>query len=489
MANAMSYLATMGASITILASLTGFFAQQLVQLQDCLERDPAALVNISRTNSYNETGSRVTGRSNADFAPMVAAINVGVLQAPEDLTNTLSFGCSSGNCTFSEHGNASFSTLAISASCEDISKQIRILNETKHDPPKTPTRMYLGLDYGQSGFFEWDNTDATVIHTWIDRSKNRSELTTIYFLFRSKWSTSDWRATNCSLFPTINTYAARIKDAVLEENLVESVPLRKIALQFDEPSVRDQEIDSATWRSHRMITDYTIKNGIRGSCQGSDTPAPGLNRFMKSSDNPTYVNSTGHTNPSVGWKWWYFPKDCDWSVSERASSAIVGTLAEVFSNQTLNQTRQGGVYGSAHLRVLHETRNITSNSVNKRIQGLATAMTTIVRTYGGGGFDTNHPEYAIGTVWRNTTCMYIRWSWITFPSVMIGLTGVFLLWVAFENRGIETDRLWKSSFLAALFCEVELHEKPVGKEEMKGIAKSTSVSLEDKSATLRLVVG
>jgi hypothetical protein len=148
------------------------------------------------------------------------------------------------------------------------------------------------------------------------------------------------------------------------------------------------------------------------------------------------------------------------------------------------------VYGSAHLRVLHETGNITFDSVNQRIQGLATAMTTIVRTYGGGArFDTNHPEYAIGTVWRNTTCMYIRWSWITFPSAMIGLTGVFLAWVAFENRGIETDRLWKSSFLAALFCEVELHEKPVGKEDMKEMAKSRSVSLEDKRATLRLVVG
>jgi hypothetical protein len=481
----------MGATITILASLTGFFAQQLVQLQDCLERDPAALVNILRTNSYNATGGRVTGRSNADFAPMVAAVNVGVLQAPGDLTNTLSFGCSSGNCTFSEHGNASFSTLAISSSCEDISKQIRILNETKHDPPIVPTRMYLGLDYGQSGFLEWSNTDTTVIYTWVDWSYHSSELTTIYFLFRSTWLTSDWRATNCSLFPTINTYAARIKDAVLEEDLVESVPLRKIGLQFDEPPVIDEETitSPSDWWSHRMITDYTIKNGIRGSCQGSETPAPGLDRFMKSSDDPTYVNSTGHTNPSVGWKWWYFPKDCDWFISERASSAIAGTLADVFSNQTLYQTRKGGVSGPAHLRVLRDTGNITSSSVNKRIQGLATAMTTVVRTYGGDDFDTNHPGYATGTVWRNTTCMYIRWSWITFPSVMIGLTGVFLLWVAFENRGIETDRLWKSSFLAALFCEVELHEKPVGKEEMKEMAKSTSVSLEDKRATLRLVVG
>jgi hypothetical protein len=39
---------------------------------------------------------------------------------------------------------------------------------------------------------------------------------------------------------------------------------------------------------------------------------------------------------------------------------------------------------------------------------------------------------------------------------MFGLTGLFLLLIAIENRGVETDRLWKSSFLAALFCEVEV---------------------------------
>jgi hypothetical protein len=128
-------------------------------------------------------------------------------------------------------------------------------------------------------------------------------------------------------------------------------------------------------------------------------------------------------------------------------------------------------------------------SVNERIQSLATAMTAIIRTSGGDANTTNTlEERTIGTVWNNTTCMYIRWSWIAFPSGMIGLTGLFLLLVALENRGVETNRLWKSSFLAALFCEVEVHEKPVGKEEMKAIVNTTSVSLEDKDGTLRLVI-
>ena len=64
---------------------------------------------------------------------------------------------------------------------------------------------------------------------------------------------------------------------------------------------------------------------------------------------------------------------------------------------------------------------------------------------------------------------------------------MFLLLVAIENCSIETDRLWKSSFLAALFCEVELDRTPAGKVEMKSIARSTSVCIQKESSTLRPV--
>lgn len=87
-----------------------------------------------------------------------------------------------------------------------------------------------------------------------------------------------------------------------------------------------------------------------------------------------------------------------------------------------------------------------------------------------------------------TTCVYIRWPWIIFPAVTIRLSGIFPLSVVLENRGIETDCLWKSSFLSALFCETEVPQQSFGKGEMRAIAKSTIVCLEDGSGELRLKV-
>jgi hypothetical protein len=111
-------------------------------------------------------------------------------------------------------------------------------------------------------------------------------------------------------------------------------------------------------------------------------------------------------------------------------------------------------------------------------------MTAFIRTHGVEG----EAGYAKGDTWINTTCVYVRWEWIAFPVAMIALTGLFLLLVIIDNWGVESDKLWKSSMLATLFCEVDIQrDRPEGKKEMKEMATTTGVSLEGKSGRLRLV--
>jgi hypothetical protein len=160
------------------------------------------------------------------------------------------------------------------------------------------------------------------------------------------------------------------------------------------------------------------------------------------------------------------------------------TFQEIFEDKKLDMGERGGVKGPAHLRRLFKGGNITLDTVNEQMKDLATAMTSVIRTNGEEGL----PGYLKGEIWSNTTCVDIRWHWISFPATMIGLTGLFLLLVVVANRGVESDRLWKGSFLAVLFCEVELPgNRPAGKEDMAATAKFTSVCLEEKGGTLRLV--
>jgi hypothetical protein len=74
---------------------------------------------------------------------------------------------------------------------------------------------------------------------------------------------------------------------------------------------------------------------------------------------------------------------------------------------------------------------------------------------------------------------------------MIGLAATFLVLVHLENRVVQRDRLWKSSILATLYCDIDhtatSESRPVSRQDMERVAKSTSVSFDRTSGTLRLV--
>jgi hypothetical protein len=59
------------------------------------------------------------------------------------------------------------------------------------------------------------------------------------------------------------------------------------------------------------------------------------------------------------------------------------------------------------------------DSINRTIGNLASSMRTVFRTHGGlSNTSSVSSERTFGTVWFNTTCVYIRWKWIEIPAVM-----------------------------------------------------------------------
>jgi hypothetical protein len=194
---------------------------------------------------------------------------------------------------------------------------------------------------------------------------------------------------------------------------------------------------------------------------------------------------------------WYYPKDCLWGISTPAAWGLRRHFDTTFDEQILTSNGLALLDGNAYLRALWQEKSQEENpwteglrgqttfaSVDESFRNMTRAMTAFIRTHGEEG----EAGYAKGDMWTNTTCVYVRWEWITFPVAMIALTGLFLLLVIIDNWGIESDRLWKSSILATLFCEVNIQrERPVGREEMEEIAQSTSVSFEGKNGRLRLV--
>jgi hypothetical protein len=474
----------MGATITIMASLTGFFTQQIVLFQDCLELKDGASVGIAKTNNYTRSGTSSENMNPTDFDPMIAAVNVGLIQPVVDLTKVLSVGCSSGNCTFPSTNHGSFSTLGVGHVCENMTTHIRVLNKTIDSESNSTVPEFFAFDYDYNNTMEFRRIDSgVVLRTWTGPSTGT--ISTIYMVSRKNYPVFDYEALNCSLFPTVNTYTANIESTILKEVLIDNVPLVSLEEQLPPGLSDDVEYNTLnTWWFSNMVTERTFRDGVEESCVGSENPGPGLVKIIQSTGDPTTANSTDPASVDATWRWWYFPEDCVWSMHRFSVAGMQATFKEMFDDGELNMGSKGGLEGSAHLRRLFKGGNITMDTVNERMKDLTTAMTSVIRTNGEEG----PSGYLKGKVWSSTTCVDIRWPWISFPAAMIGLTGLFLLLVVVANRGVESDRLWKSSFLAVLFCDVELPgNRPVGKEDMAATAKSTSVCLEGKGGTLRLL--
>lgn len=163
--------------------------------------------------------------------------------------------------------------------------------------------------------------------------------------------------------------------------------------------------------SHRTAKNHTIRDGTLVLCKGSKSGAHGLVEVPELSDEPTYVNLTRQRNPSAGWRWMYYPEDCVWSIYRFCMESITETVTKVLNNQSLVSGRRGGVSGSTHVHILFKDRNITFDSVNQRIKCLAKSTTSVFRTDGRFANTTDpYLQYSSGTLWVNTTCMYIRWS-------------------------------------------------------------------------------
>ncbi|KAF3045733.1 hypothetical protein E8E11_007451 [Didymella keratinophila] len=491
----LSCVVALGALITIWAALTGFFLQQLMVFHDCQQQDHSAIVRVSKTNNCRVSYWGALELNYDPDPPMIAAINSAMVQSVPDYTNVFSSGCVSGNCTFPSDQGAALSTVAVDYTCDAIAG--RIQNITR------PDGMYnLSLPIGDDTSIELcprcDNPPiAMATGTGMTSYNDSKSLATIYILstsynisdFRNNSNTREdgWQAIECSLYPMMKTYAVDFKDSVMTESLIDSIRLPSNPLGDVGRNETYAEYQRLAY-SHRLITNRTLRDGTWQGCTN-------LTGFQ---EDVVQVNTGPDTTG-------FYYQDCIYSFSRALAGGVSLYFAELFDNQklywgvnedidmdywrnhTLEEHPPPKKIGPPHLRQMYSYGDFIIDTARKIFEGVAGAMTTIVRTHYSDGPDTD----AKGIMLVTTTCIRIDWRWLWFPVAMIGLTGIFLALVIIESREVPRERLWKSSVLASLFCEVDRGEEDDArldsKRSMHDVAKSASVNLDGKGGTLRLV--
>ncbi|KAF7536658.1 hypothetical protein G7054_g4372 [Neopestalotiopsis clavispora] len=127
-----SYVANLGAFITVMMVAVDPFFQQLIQYYGCLQPITAP-ATISRTNNYTVGGNRTQLLFSEPGSAMAKAIYSGALEPPSTEAATIAYNCPTGNCKFPSSLDTSAFFLSLDGGIfQNSSEQLKrsVLSET-----------------------------------------------------------------------------------------------------------------------------------------------------------------------------------------------------------------------------------------------------------------------------------------------------------------------------------------------------------------------
>ncbi len=454
-------LAYLGALITVVALAIDPFTQQILQYYECFTPLPDISASIVRTNVYSTAGLH-TGAGEASLdGPMAAALYQGVLAPPTNATASIAFECTSGNCTFPASESVSYSSLAMCTSVEDISHSITGNGTFYYHtlPSGLYTQTSTLFSSGGGGIGDTSHAPLFTYEAIMINCKSPRNETTGTCAQTGPWA---FRAT---LYLCVHTYGnVQISKSVLQEQKLSTtrVPFMNMSggLYFS------------------LAGDYPSFPGL--DCSPNETPEG--NKTIPTSllhDDVRYVNRSTATIGAPDTL--YFDPACTYEFGQGPILALTAYLATVFfglySDPNTLQAPYGSpdnTVGSAWLERLYANGTASLSSVSDFMEGLSNTMTATMRQRG----DASNSVSAIGTVLGNTTCIRVRWRWLSLPVALSALTMAFFVAVVVTSKRYTRKsaaqagrRPWVSSSLPLLWCGLDDETKRKCKtlDDLKGM--------------------
>ena len=389
------FLATAGASITILALAVDPFSQQIIKYQECYKPLHLALAQIPRTNNYTNYGTRLDPGHNAIAPALGLSVYSGLLSPTQNASSLLPTRCPSGNCTFPFDDHASYSSLAVCQRSEDISQVSQKQEDDIYGAYKLPSGPSVAMDSP----------------IWLSAvALERPDVYSSLFVFEalmfnfSSFSNPQPFDIRCSLYPCIKSWAGNISMRELTEVQVGEVPLTKGGGVF--------------WNDLGHITDRVLRNGKWEACTTT----------VSKDDIHTVRNGTGDA-PSV----WLTP-DCVWTFGYPSMTGVADLLSTLFDQKTVNTTGPaGGAVGDPWMLNLFANGHANLSHVIAYMNSLASSMTANIRVSGDKP-PLPYTNFASGVIIANETCVQVHWPWIALPASLVLCSIIFLIAVLITTR-------------------------------------------------------
>lgn len=379
--------------------------------------------------------------------PVRDAVYNGLFSTQEPIP---AFTCRTGYCEFPD----TYTSLAYCSSCADVRNELEFEQYEQYDSfsNETVTHTNVSLPVGRK-YLTLSRGGEAMTRGYVGlTSYFDSEVHMIRWDGKGSIPAPDQRITarRCNLYPCLKTYKGNVSMGRLEEEIIEesgdvfttmthtqgfSAMRSVVDLDcLDKPDQRHvldqlgyQFNDTTRWLAYNVtIVNGTVANpvfapsGYMGSC--ITTP-------------PNQVTDLCNVNKTTMKGLEAIPARCTYSIGHVTYSSLnMNLFGPMFTGQVRNSWMYGypGYEGQEALTALWHagSGNGTLEDVQGLMRSMADTLTAYMRQAGEKGFS----AAATGTMREQTNCIQVRWAWLAYAAMVVGLLLVFFTWMVVYAR-------------------------------------------------------
>jgi hypothetical protein len=429
-------IVTIGAFVTIIALAIDPFVQQLTRYYSCSQ--PASpshnIASIPKTNLfYAFPGDDHAGAGEVNIGRgMQAAINAGIFSPG---STRVSATCPTGNCTFSP-----YKTMGYCTSCEDVTSELKIIRINDTETGNTTIGTSLVLPSGLSANASQDLEGGYYVQDFVD-----GNLEVILNVFTgsgpifgdinsgegncSKIDSFPWYdctgygAARCSVSQCVRTYNASVEGTTFKEQ--EMPALRKNTADFGEVTDFYTGLDMSclnpTEKTKLQQAGYHFNDTTQWLPYNLTVSAGLTPQQLKQNGLDPYPIDI---NPS-----------CLYQAYEIELGGISELLGSIFKGQSFFGIEQNGQSpGNAVITQMNNAGNVSAASLETTMAEVADAMTAYIRLNSKTQLESPSTIGFQGQELDTTTCVQVRWWWLSLPVALLGLTLGFFVVMIIQTR-------------------------------------------------------
>ena len=187
-------------------------------------------------------------------------------------------------------------------------------------------------------------------------------------------------------------------------------------------------------------------------------------------------------------------RDCVYEFDAIAQESIEMFLGTYLSGNITPGAEPYDYRGSAQLQAIYNESTLPFDLLNRTWQNLAESLSNYIRQHGVPG----RSDPASGTVFREETCIRVRWPWIAYPAILVLSSLIFFTATVLQtSRGDARSQNWKSNPLPLVLTRLDsrraiggvnrIGEEVLKKKEMEDLAAKISVRLDGVGDAFRFL--